>query len=77
MDNSSNGDHKFLIRRSIYGAISGGVVGALGATFARPLVAVFRDSPPWVLPAIAAGLLGGLMLALLLIPLLLKRRSRQ
>ena len=81
MDKSSTDDRAFLIRRSIYGgvcgAVFGGLVGALGIIFARPLFAAFRGSPPWVLPAIGAGLVGGLVLAMLLIPLFLERRSRQ
>ena len=63
------------VSRAIFGAVFGGLGGALGALYARPLVSAFHDSAPWVLPAIVAGILSVLILLVLLVPLMFRGRA--
>jgi len=62
------------LRRAILGALIGGLCAAAGAFVARPLVAAFRDSAPWVLPAIAAAVVAAVVLMALIWPI--SRRNR-
>jgi hypothetical protein len=68
------GERPSLMRRAIYAAAFGALGGALGAIVARPLVAAFRDSAPWVLPVLAAALVGALVPLAFLLPLWFRRR---
>jgi MFS family permease len=77
MHKSSSDSNEYTVRRATYGGLIGAACGAVGAIVARPIVSVFADYEPWVLPAIAAGLVGGCVLALLLVPLGVQRRRRK
>lgn len=76
MDERKSADQRPRLRRTI--VLCTICVGAsgLGLILAHPIAAQFRMSSPWVLPAIAAGVLLVLVtIALLVLPRITSRRS--
>ena len=66
-----------LLRRAIYGGVAGAIGSVLVQVFGVPriLVAIFRDSAPWILPTIVVGCVGVFVLTLLLLPLAFRKKS--
>jgi flagellar motor component MotA len=56
--------------------VAGGLVGSvIGVFFARPILNYFHSFAPWVGAAVIAGIVGIAMIAILILPLILKRRT--
>jgi hypothetical protein len=69
-------DHPRRLRRTIVLGTVCLAVSALGMFLARPLAARFQTLAPWILPALAVGVLAILViLALLVLPRLTKPRA--
>ncbi|MEO6564551.1 MAG: hypothetical protein ABIO63_00825, partial [Casimicrobiaceae bacterium] len=64
MENSTSNHHPHALRRAIYSALIAAAASVIGATLARPIVESFADYPSWLLPVIAAGIVGTLVMAL-------------
>ena len=65
------------LRRGLIGAISTGCTAALGLVVARPLVASFHNTAPWVLPVAVVGTLTLVILCVLVILPLMSRRAHK
>jgi hypothetical protein len=53
-------------------ALLGSVIGVF---FARPILGYFHSFAPWIGPAVIAGVVALAMMAMLILPLLFKRRT--
>jgi hypothetical protein len=64
-------------RRGLIGAISGACAAALGFVVARPLVALFHKTAPWVLPVAMVGTLALVVVCVLALLPLMSRRAHK
>lgn len=60
--------------RTILGVIAGCIIGAF---FAGPVVGYFRKFTPWLGTTVIVGIVGLVMVAMLLLPLILKPRANK
>lgn len=60
--------------RTILGVIAGCIIGTF---FAGPVLGYFRKFTPWVRAAVIVGIVGLVMVAMLLLPLVLKPRANK
>lgn len=75
MDGQTSNESKPRLRRTIFLCAIFVTASALGMMLARPIATQFLHSSPWVLPAIAVGVLMILVvIALLVLPRLSMRR---
>ena len=76
MDERRTDEHKPRLRQAIVLCMICVAASGLGMFFAHPIAAQFRMSAPWVLPAIAAGILTVLaVVALVVLPRITSRRA--
>jgi len=76
MDEISNTESKARLWRTIAQCAIWVGISGLGIFFARPVAARFRMSSPWVLPAIAVGVLTVIVVVTLLVLPRLTARDR-
>jgi hypothetical protein len=69
-------DTHITFRRVAVGAGSGLAGVIVGGTLAKFVVPKFAGSPPWLLPAIAIGILAVMVMAALIIPTIISEHRR-
>jgi hypothetical protein len=76
MDDHKPEDRRPRLRRTIVLCILCVGASGLGLILARPIAAQFRMSSPWILPALAVGILTILVVvALIVLPMITARRK--
>ena len=67
-----------LSRSTLYRAMLGAIVGsAVSVFFANPVLVYFHKFAPWVGPALIVGLVGLIIIAMLILPLIFRRRTNK
>lgn len=67
-----------LPRGTLYRAVLSAIVGSVVSIFfANPVLVYFHKFAPWVGPAVIVGLVGLMILAMLLLPLIFKPRTNK
>jgi hypothetical protein len=65
-----------LSRSTLYRVMLSAILGSvIGVFFARPILGYFQNFSPWIGPAVIAGVVGIAMIAMLILPRIIKRRA--